>query len=91
MQNSITELLTRLLREALDKAGLPAPDDIAWEVPREESHGDYATNSALALARSAKKAPRQIAETIRTNFPPLADGGEGRGGGTGIPQRVPRP
>jgi arginyl-tRNA synthetase len=70
MQNSITELLTRLLREALDKAGLPAPDDIAWEVPREESHGDYATNSALALARSAKKAPRQIAETIRTNFPP---------------------
>jgi len=62
MQNSITELLTRLLREALDKAGLPAPDDIAWEVPREESHGDYATNSALALARSAKKAPRQIAE-----------------------------
>jgi arginyl-tRNA synthetase len=69
MPNSITDLLTRLLREALNKAGLPAPDDIAWEVPREESHGDYATNSALALARSAKKAPRQIAETIRTNFP----------------------
>ena len=69
MQNSITELLTRLLRDALDKAGLPAPDDIAWEVPREESHGDYATNSALALARATKKAPRQIAETIRTNFP----------------------
>jgi arginyl-tRNA synthetase len=69
MQNSITDLLTRLLREALNKAGLPAPDDIAWEVPREESHGDYATNSALALARFAKKAPRQIAETIRTNFP----------------------
>jgi len=69
MQNSITELLTRLLREALDKAGLPAPEDVAWEVPREESHGDYATNAALALARPAKKAPRQIAETIRTNFP----------------------
>src|SRR5258705_2049536 len=69
MQNSITELLTRLLRDALNKAGLPAPDDIAWEVPREESHGDYATNSALALARVAKKAPRQIAETIRTSFP----------------------
>jgi arginyl-tRNA synthetase len=69
MPNSITDLLTRLLREALNKAGLPASDDIAWEVPREESHGDYATNSALALARSAKKAPRQIAETIRTNFP----------------------
>ena len=70
MQNSITELLTRSLREALDKAGLPASDDIAWEVPREESHGDYATNSALALARTAKKAPRQIAEAIKANFPP---------------------
>src|SRR6266705_1908231 len=70
MQNSITELLTRSLREALDKAGLPASDDIAWEVPREESHGDYATNSALALARAAKKAPRQIAEAIKANFPP---------------------
>ena len=69
MQNSITELLTRSLREALDKAGLPASEDIAWEVPREESHGDYATNSALALARTEKKAPRQIAEAIKTNFP----------------------
>src|SRR6266536_1804360 len=72
MQNSITELLTRSLREALDKAGLPASDDIAWEVPREESHGDYATNSALALARPAKKAPRQIAEAIKSNFPPTS-------------------
>ena len=69
MQNSITELLTRLLREALDNAGLPAPDDVAWEVPREESHGDYATNSALALARTAKKAPRHIAEAIKSRFP----------------------
>src|SRR6266496_4070470 len=74
MQNSITELLTRSLREALDKAGLPASDDIAWEVPREESHGDYATNSALALARTAKKAPRQIAEAIKANFPPTPMG-----------------
>jgi len=69
MQNSITELLTRLLKEALDKAGLPAPDDVAWEVPREESHGDYATNAALALARVARKAPRQIAEAVKTHFP----------------------
>src|SRR6266481_1020932 len=69
MQNSITELLTRSLREALDKAGLPASEDIAWEVPREESHGDYASNSSLALAPTEKKAPRQIAEAIKTNFP----------------------
>src|SRR5712692_5471113 len=69
MQNSITELLSTLLRDALGKAGLPVPDDMLWEVPREESHGDYATNVALALARPARKAPREIAEAIRRNFP----------------------
>jgi arginyl-tRNA synthetase len=69
MQNSITELLSKLLRDALVKAGLPVPDDVIWEVPREESHGDYATNVALALARPARKAPREIAEAIRKNFP----------------------
>ena len=69
MQNSITERLTTLLREALDRAGLPTSEDIAWEVPREESHGDYATNSALTLARAARKPPRQIAEAIKASFP----------------------
>src|SRR5712692_931553 len=70
MQNSITELLSKLLRDALVKAGLPVPDDVIWEVPREESHGDYATNVAMALARPARKAPREIAEAIRKNLPP---------------------
>jgi arginyl-tRNA synthetase len=69
MQNSITELLTRSLKEALDKARLPAPEEIAWEVPREDSHGDYATNAALGLARTARQAPRKIAEAIKENFP----------------------
>ena len=69
MQNSITELLTKSLRDALVTAGLPVPDDVVWEVPREESHGDYATNVALALARPARKAPREIAEAIKRDFP----------------------
>ena len=69
MPIAITELLTRSVKDALDKAGLPALEDIAWEVPREETHGDYATNSALALARVAKQSPRKIADAIRANFP----------------------
>src|SRR5262245_44975052 len=69
MPIAITELLSRSVKDALDKAGLPALDDIAWEVPREETHGDYATNSALALARVAKQPPRKIADAIRANFP----------------------
>ncbi len=42
---------------------------MAWEVPRDETHGDYATNVAMTLARPAKKAPRQIADAIVTHFP----------------------
>ena len=70
MPIAITELLTRSVKDALDKAGLPSLDEIAWEVPREDTHGDYATNSALALARVAKQPPRKIADAIKANFPP---------------------
>ncbi|MEW6624627.1 MAG: arginine--tRNA ligase [Bacillota bacterium] len=34
------------------------------EVPREKTHGDFATNLAFLLAKEAKKAPRQIAEIL---------------------------
>ena len=69
MHDTITQHLANALREALTGAGLPVPDDVAWEVPRDEAHGDYATNVAMALARPAKKAPRQIADAIVTHFP----------------------
>ncbi|MFS0673196.1 arginine--tRNA ligase [Ornithinibacillus sp. 179-J 7C1 HS] len=38
--------------------------DIILEKPKDKSHGDFATNIAMQLARVAKKAPRQIAEAI---------------------------
>jgi len=69
MHDTITDHLGTALREALTGAGLPAPDIVVWDVPREEAHGDYATNVAMTLARSAKKAPRQIAEAIASHFP----------------------
>jgi arginyl-tRNA synthetase len=69
MHDTITDHLATALREALTGAGLPVPDDVVWEVPRDEAHGDYATNVAMALARTAKKAPRQIAEAIAAHFP----------------------
>ncbi|WP_018248225.1 arginine--tRNA ligase [Orenia marismortui] len=49
----------------LDIEELP---DIKLEVPRDESHGDYATNIAMVLAGQAKMAPRQIAEIIKENL-----------------------
>ena len=37
---------------------------IAWEAPRDPSHGDLATNVAMTLARPLRRAPRQIAEAL---------------------------
>ena len=60
--------------EALSDAGdLPADLDgagITVEPPRDPSHGDLATNAAMALAKSARRNPRQIAELLA---PKLAD------------------
>lgn len=42
------------------------PDVIAsLQEPLEESHGDYATNLALVLAKKMEKSPREVAELIR--------------------------
>src|SRR5437867_610026 len=69
MQLSITDHLADALKEALNRAGLPVPESVFWEVPREESHGDYATNVAMTLAQQARSAPRAVAETIVAHFP----------------------
>ncbi|MGH7397805.1 MAG: hypothetical protein ACRELW_09720 [Candidatus Rokuibacteriota bacterium] len=57
--------MTDALRHALDAAGLPAPTEVQWEIPREARHGDYATNAALALAREARRAPRPSSDRRR--------------------------
>lgn len=61
------QLLKEELKTAIVEAGLcEAQDvpDILLETPKDKSHGDYATNIAMQLARVAKKAPKQIAEQI---------------------------
>src|SRR3990172_5199136 len=69
MSVNVTDRLSEALRAALSGAGLDAPGEILWEVPREEAHGDYATNAAMLLAKSARRPPRQVAEAIRQHFP----------------------
>lgn len=57
--------------QAVVKANLAQEEqipEVILEVPKDKSHGDYATNMAMQLARIAKKAPRQIAEEIVENF-----------------------
>ena len=72
MRLDTTDLLTEGLNDALSAAGLPAVGAMFWEVPRDERHGDYATNVAMTLARAARQPPRKVAEAIVSHFPKIA-------------------
>ena len=69
-------LIESLVRDAL--AALPADlrgaDTSALaptlERTRDPSHGDFATNAAMQLARVAKRKPRELAEAIVAALPP---------------------
>jgi arginyl-tRNA synthetase len=58
-----------LIRAELIRAArsLGAPEDVnpLVERPRDPSHGDWATNLAMVLARPLKAKPREIAERLR--------------------------
>lgn len=52
------------LARALSEMGVEEPGEVALERPRNPEHGDWATNAALALARSLGRPPRGIAEEL---------------------------
>ena len=47
---------------------LDVPVEVAVDRPRQREHGDYATNVALQLAKSAGRPPREIAELIASRL-----------------------
>jgi arginyl-tRNA synthetase len=63
--NAADQIRAELVRAA---RGLGAPEDIEplLERPRETTHGDWATNLAMVLAKPLKAKPRDIAEKLRT-------------------------
>jgi arginyl-tRNA synthetase len=70
---TLTDRLSDAVKTALAAAGLPPAAECQWEVPRQAEHGDYATNVAMASARAARKAPRQIADAIVKHFPAMPE------------------
>src|SRR5699024_6838701 len=57
----------KTIKEAVIKSSLAGEEEIpeiSLESPKIKSHGDFATNIAMKLAKIAKMPPRQIAETI---------------------------
>jgi arginyl-tRNA synthetase len=66
VKKGLNEIIRRAITRGQEQGDL---DDVALpplivEYPRDERHGDYATNIAMAMASHAKKAPRAIAEII---------------------------
>ena len=67
------QIRAELIRAA---RSLGAPDDVdpLLERPRDPSHGDWATNLAMVLARPLKGKPREIAERLRDAMNPETAG-----------------
>lgn len=59
----MNDVIRQAIAEALSTLGLPSAD-FAVEHPADMSHGDYATNVALVLAKTAGKSPRALADTL---------------------------
>lgn len=66
MQENQIKLIEHIKQAVVQAVGLEETEvpEILLEVPKDKKHGDYSTNIAMQLARVAKKAPRQIAESI---------------------------
>src|SRR5271156_410655 len=74
------ELIVSILRDALERAraagqlSTEIPSSaIGTEAPRDSAHGDVASNVALTLAKPERKAPRAIAEIIKSQVTLPAD------------------
>jgi arginyl-tRNA synthetase len=61
----LSDAVVAALRELVDGGELALPDGVPSEVtierPRQQGHGDYATNVALQLAKKAGTNPRELA------------------------------
>ncbi|MBH0230553.1 arginine--tRNA ligase [Halobacillus yeomjeoni] len=67
MEQKLKDEIVRAVLAA-ELAGEDEMPDVILEQPKDKSHGDYATNMAMQLARVAKKNPRAIATELVEQF-----------------------
>ena len=67
LQALIAQALESLLRDGLPSDALPA--EVPLERARDRTHGDYASAIALALAKTARRKPRELAEQLVAALP----------------------
>jgi arginyl-tRNA synthetase len=63
-QHLFTTMLARVRAAAAPLAGAADLSRVVVEPPRDQTHGDMATNAAMVLAKDAGKKPRELAEAI---------------------------
>ncbi len=61
LPDTLRALIIDIVQEAGLREGL---DRVTVEAPRDPSHGDFATNAAMVLAKPAGRKPRELAEEI---------------------------
>jgi arginyl-tRNA synthetase len=64
----LKKYLINLFQETSEKLEYIKNIDLILTVPAQKSHGDYATNIAMLLARMLKRNPREIANEIISNL-----------------------
>ncbi|NSL19063.1 arginine--tRNA ligase [Tatlockia micdadei] len=71
MKQTVEQLLEQALDALKKSSTIPQDLDVEIKVERakDKSHGDFATNLALLLAKPCRQAPRQIAELITKHLP----------------------
>jgi len=63
----LSALIAQAMRAAIEAGDLPAVEELPKflvERPADVSHGDFATNAAMAGARAFRRAPAQIAQAV---------------------------
>ena len=71
MKQKVVALLQQAVEELIEQSVLQSDwiPEISVERTRDAQHGDFASNLAMMLAKSAKTAPRQLAEAIIAALP----------------------
>ena len=75
IKQQLTQMIQQSLQRAQESGALPRSEELSaagvqpeLDVPKQKTHGDYATNIALILAKPLKLAPRQIAQALANHL-----------------------
>jgi arginyl-tRNA synthetase len=81
VRTALRELVRSAWQRSVEAGDLPAPEDgsapeVEIERPADPSHGDFASNLALQLARPYRRAPMEIAKAIAARLEENAAAGD---------------